>query len=123
MGVKHSVRREIMSRYIIADPSSNSGWSHLFLRDAVVFGRRQTVVAELQCRFIYDAQECTLLHLDIQEESVLSPASREDLWDLQDSLENANPDAIASPEEWGLTRSTQLPEWYECNDESGRINA
>jgi hypothetical protein len=44
-----------MTRYIIADPDSNSGWSHLFLRDAVVFGRLQTVVAELQCRFIYDA--------------------------------------------------------------------
>jgi hypothetical protein len=102
-----------MTRYIIADPDSNSGWSHLFLRDAVVFGRRQTVVAELQCRFIYDAQQGTLLHLDIVEENGLNPASQEDLWDLEDSLENANPDAIASPEEHGLTVSTQLPGWYE----------
>jgi hypothetical protein len=55
----------------------------------------------------------TLLHLDIEEENGLNPASQEDLWDLEDSLENANPDAIASPEEHGLTVSTQLPGWYE----------
>jgi hypothetical protein len=70
---------------------------------------------ELECRFVYDVQQGTLLHLDIVDNSGTSPASHAELWDLEDSLNNANPDAIARPQEWGLTVSTKLPGWCERN--------
>ena len=31
--------------------------------------------------------------------------------DVQDSLKNANEDALANPSVWGLTQSVELPEW------------
>jgi hypothetical protein len=104
-----------MAGYIIADPASNTGWSHLFEKRMPVAGKLCTVVIELECRFVYEVSERRLLHLDLLLESGTSAASEEDLWDLEDSLNHANPDAIDNPLDWGLTVSSNLPSWARCN--------
>ena len=99
------------ARYVISDPATNSGWTHLFERRKFVQGRLSDVVAELECRFVYDRSERKLLHLDVIEQGVVTPGSETDRCDLEDSLENANPDAIEYPRNSGLDVSSELPAW------------
>lgn len=99
------------ARYVISDPATNSGWAHLFERREVVRGKLSDVIRELECRFVYDRSERKLLHLDVIERGVVTAASEEDCCDLEDSLENANPDVIKEPQDQGLDVSNELPEW------------
>lgn len=95
-----------MSRYIIADSDTvpGSGWTHLFPE-----GRRDV---ERETRFVWDTDTEKLLHLDIRRNSKWQEAGRSEIEDLEDSLKNANEDALENPDNWGLTPSDELPEWF-----------
>lgn len=96
-----------MSRYVIADPEEGAGWSHIF-----VYGD-ETV--ERLCRFVYDTEEEMLVALEVGKgpfSGRYEAASTDEIADVEDSLKNANPDAIDNPDGWGLISSDELPEWY-----------
>lgn len=86
-------------------------WSH-------IFGAGKA--NERICRFVYDRQAERVIHLDI-ESGIKGwvPASEAERADLEDSLKNANEDALSSLEESGLEESNELPEWaYQAEVES-----
>ncbi len=99
-------------RYIIADPATNTGWTHLFERKIPISGRLSDAIVELECRFVYYVPEQRLLHLDVMEKGIAIPGSEDDLCDLEDSLNYANPDALRDPWEAGLDVRSQPPAWY-----------
>jgi hypothetical protein len=103
------------ARYVISDPSTNTGWTHLFERRERLRGRLSDVIRELECRFVYDRFQHKLLHLDVIEQGVVTTASEADRRDLEDSLEDANPDAIESPSDQGLDVSNELPAWCKLD--------
>jgi hypothetical protein len=105
------------ARYVISDPATNTGWTHLFERREFVRGQLSDVILELECRFVYDRTERKLLHLDVIEHGLVTPGSETDRCDLEDSLENANPYAIEDPQDAGLDVSNELPAWCESGSE------
>ena len=38
-------------------------------------------------------------------------ATKDQIADVQDSLQNANPEALEDPDDWSLTRSYEPPAW------------
>lgn len=92
-------------RYVIAD-NPGSLWGHIF-RDGE---------PEIMTRFVFDLEDRRLVAGGYQGGYSQSgpwwaDMSAEMLADLQDSLVNANPDALDNPEYWGLLSSDELPEW------------
>lgn len=80
-------------------------WGHLF--DA---GNKRETMTE----FVYDTEEETLLAVLIQHDAARDQwelASEYKRADLEDSLKNANPDALENPHEWDLDYTDELPEW------------
>jgi hypothetical protein len=98
-------------RYVIADQANNAGWTHLFERWSADSDETEPAVVELECRFVYDRHAGRLRHLDLFEAGTVRPGSDAEILDLEDSLENANPDALESPREAGLDESDRLPGW------------
>lgn len=92
-------------RYIIADPDQGCGWDHIFLE-----GGRDT---ERETRFVFDPETEKLLMADIRRDWKWRAASSDELADLEDSLLNANGDALEDPEDWALIASDDLPDWAE----------
>lgn len=92
-----------MPRYIIADPDLGMGWGHIFTEEDGVDRERIT-------RFIFDTETSSLIHVDVDRADRLTATAIE-IADLEDSLKNANPEALESPEEWGLIGSDSLPAW------------
>lgn len=91
-----------MSRYIIAGQEPGTFWGHIFV------GKR-----EVMTRFAYDAEDERLVGAQIQwnANGDFVDASREEMADLEDSLKNANPDALSAPHEWNLGVADVLPDW------------
>lgn len=79
------------------------GWSHFF-------GPGNT--NERSCRFVYNRQTESVTHLQI-EDGVRGwvSAGTAEMADLQDSLQNANDEALTAPDDWGLDALDDLPEW------------
>lgn len=97
-----------MPRYIIADPNSNAGWSHIF----EVFEPGGGIVhVERECRFVFDVKEFCLIHLDTLIDGRMVAASESDLLDLEDSLVHSNPHVIECPRDSGLSWRNRLPSW------------
>lgn len=94
-----------MSRYIIAhcDRDVGAGWGHIFSE-----GSREV---ERDTRFVWDCDAEKLIHLDIMRDNKWREASQDEILDLEDSLKNANPDALDNPDDWGLDASDDLPAW------------
>jgi hypothetical protein len=90
-------------RYIIADPDQGCGWDHIFEED----GRD----VERETRFVFDLEEDRLVTADIRRDWKWRAASAEELSDLQDSLVDANRDALDYPDEWALIEDDVLPDW------------
>jgi hypothetical protein len=103
-------RGGFMPRYIIADldAKGGGGWSHIF---EVFEPGRGVVHVERECRFVFDVDEFSLIHLDVLIDGRMVAASECDLLDVQDSLVHSNPGAIEDPETFGLTWGDRLPLW------------
>lgn len=97
-----------MPRYIVADPAQGMGWSHIFSEknDA---GR--DVERERMTRFVYDAELGSLIHLEIHQIGCMRDADAAETADVEDSLKNANSEALDDPAAWGLIVSDTLPDW------------
>lgn len=92
------------ARYIQTD---GSYWGHFFADNE----------PERASQFVYDTETESLVAVLIQVNR-----STEDYWvdatdiemqDLEDSLKNANPDALENPVEWGLDYTDTLPDWAQ----------
>lgn len=96
-----------MPRYIIAhcDRDLGAGWGHIFTEDD-----REV---ERDTRFVYDRDTEKLVHLDILRGNKWREASRAEIADLEDSLKNANEDALDNPGNWDLDEADELPQWAE----------
>jgi hypothetical protein len=108
-------RGGFMLRYIIANPDAKGGggWSHIF---EVFEPGRGVAHVERECRFVFEVDEFSLIHLDVRIEGRMVAASTCDLLDLQDSLLHSNPGFIEDPEGFGLTKSDRLPSWCAVTD-------
>ena len=89
-------------RYTIADENHDL-WGHLFDEDDGVIERH--------CRFVYDNEEEELARADIRVDHRWIRAGRHSLNDLEDSLKDANPEALEDPEAWNLGQSDEMPDW------------
>lgn len=92
-----------MPRYIIADPALGNGWGHIFSENGV---ERERIT-----RFVFDTDANSLIHVDIQRAAGERAANAAEIADLEDSLKNANSDALDDPDSWGLIASDALPAW------------
>ena len=63
------------------------------------------------CKFAYDLDEEELVAAQVKVNGAWEEAGRSVLNDLEDSLKDANPDALDDPEAYGLLASEELPEW------------
>lgn len=87
-------------RYIHGD------WTHLFGS-----GRREDIV-----RLVFDREEKSIVAMQIADgpfEGDFVDATAAQIEDVQDSLMNANPDALESPADFGLSRSYEMPAWSQ----------
>lgn len=90
---------DLTARYI------TGRWGHLFGPD----NKRETLT-----EFVYDTEEEQLVGVLIQYDAALDKwelASEHKRADLEDSLKNANPDALDNPHDWDLDYTDELPEW------------
>ncbi|MBR1158104.1 hypothetical protein [Bradyrhizobium elkanii] len=100
-----------MPTYIIADPDSSCGWTHIWNVHTRV---GDVVDVERPCRFVLDRVRVRLVHLDIEINGTMVPATAEEAEDLLDSLVNANPDVIDDPKSYGFQTSNRLPAWSKA---------
>lgn len=91
----------IQPSYIVADHEADegSGWEH-------DFGMGNVTV-----RFAYDLNTHDLVAASLLLAGLWKPASLVELRDLEDSLQNANADALDDPAGWGLIQTDTLPSW------------
>lgn len=88
-------------RYVISDD-----WGHIF----------DDHEGEVSTRIVYDTIDEKLVAAmvdsgDNKGGPLWTDASSLMIADLEDSLKNANDDALENPDRWGLTASDDLPEW------------
>jgi hypothetical protein len=98
-----------MPGYIIADPDSSSGWTHIW--NVQTRARGPIVEVERQCRFVLDRDRLRLVHVDVEIGGTMVRATSEETEDLRESLVNANPDVIDDPKSHGLQTTNRLPAW------------
>jgi hypothetical protein len=96
-----------MPRYVVADPALGRGWSHIFSERN---SEGKAVERERLTRFIYDTERQMLVQLDVDHQGLI-PADGVETADVEDSLKNANPEAIEDPDENGLIGTDELPDW------------
>lgn len=88
-------------RYIITE----GYWGH-------IFNEKQ---GEILTEWVYDTQEDQLIGARVANDRSDFPSWREatadELADLEDSVKNANSDALDNPENWGLTQTDELPDY------------
>jgi len=85
-------------------PYIHGAWTHLFGS-----GRQETTV-----HLVYGLKEERIVAMQIQDgpsSDNCVPASRAEIDDVEDSLKNANPEALENPEDYGLSRGYVLPVW------------
>lgn len=90
-------------------------WGHLFESDK----------DERMTRFVIDAQSHKVLRADIQASRAIGDSYREaelaELESLQQSLTSANPEVFATPEDFGLEWTEDLPNWVTCGFRTGDV--
>ncbi len=94
-------------RYIVTGPY----WGHIFDEEQ----------GEVLTEWVYDIVEEKLVGAMIADRGSLNlpkwhQAKQDELLDLEDSIKNANPDCIDNPEDWGLVRTNELPEFAQPSD-------
>ena len=94
-------------RYIVGE------WNHLFGP-----GKRET-----ETRICYDTESEQIVAAQIKDgpaDDDFVAANRWQIADLEDSLKNANPEAISNPDDFGLEFEDELPEWAITEPETQR---
>jgi hypothetical protein len=92
----------IMNAYRIQPPVYIHGtWTHLF-------GPGST---ETTLRILYDTTQGRLIAGQYQQNGRWLDLRQDDLADVEDSLKNANPEALERPAEFGLEVSSGMPSW------------
>ncbi len=89
-------------RYVIADADAMY-WGHLFDED----GKE----VERMCSFVYDTENEQLFSMRVQRDRDWELPTRDEMNDLEDSLKNANPEALDNPASFDLRTSDELPDW------------
>jgi hypothetical protein len=89
--------------YIVADEEADL-WGHLF-QDA------DGETRERNCRFVFDVEEETMIHVEVFQDNAWNTASEDERADVEDSLKNGNPEAIDVPFLLGLRVTNDLPDW------------
>lgn len=82
-------------------PYVHGNWNHLFGS-----GSKETTV-----RLVFDTQESRIVAMQITGWPYSQDASLAEILDVQDSLKNANPEALEQPGDYGLARAYVLPAW------------
>lgn len=96
-------------RYVVADPEvEGSGWTHIFRE-----GRRDV---ERDVRFVWDREKEEVVSLFVKRGGAWQNGSKDEIADLEDSLANANEEAIENPGGWGLQEMMRLPDWAAPED-------
>jgi hypothetical protein len=95
-----------MPTYIIADPDSSCGWTHIWNVHTSV---GDVVDVERPCRFVLDRVRVRLVHLDIEIDGTMVPATAEEAEDLLDSPVNANPDVMTIRSPTAFRRAIACP--------------
>lgn len=85
-------------RYLVSE-----GWGHLFGP-----GNHETIV-----RFVFDRAESRIIFMEYLEAGHWHAASSSNIAEVQDSLLNANSEALTTPDDYGCTNSDALPEWAQ----------
>jgi hypothetical protein len=86
----------------VIDPVWMSGeWSHLFVED----GRQ----VERQCDLVFDLKAMQVVEMNVQRDHRWEASTQIERDDVTDSLVNANPEAIADPEENGFDTAFERP--------------
>jgi len=100
-----------MARYVIADPDSEdgNGWMHIFDEDGAD--------KERLTRWAFDRNEGRIISADIRRGGKWREATSSEIDELEDSLKNANPEAVESPVDWDLAVSDDLPSWAVATSE------
>jgi hypothetical protein len=83
-------------RYVVADH-----WGHIF----------DDRSGEVMTRFAYDRAEGRMVHVQYQRDHAWHDGDAATVADVEDSLKNANPDAIVNPQDWDLEATDELPDW------------
>jgi len=92
------------SRYLVAD-----SWGHIF------YGTKESHVS-----FVFDRQVQRITHMTLDTTIGDNRAGRAEIADVEDSLLNANYEALEQPEEWGLEPVSELPTWALEQDRSSK---
>ena len=87
------------ARYIVGN------WSHPF-----------SGLSDRECRIVVECESSKIVAMQLRHsvEGWL-PARSADVADVQDSIQNANSEALDNPEEFGLQWANELPEWATSN--------
>lgn len=80
----------------------HGSWTHIFHDSG----------PDVETRIVYDRQAAKLVALDIKRATGWRKVSPVEFADVDDSIKNANEEALANPEEYGLEQSNTLPDWY-----------
>lgn len=95
-------------RYLVSE-----GWGHLFGP-----GNNETTV-----RFVFDREVHRIIMMEYQERGQWRRATAFDIADVQDSLLNANGEALDKPGEYDCSNSHDLPEWAKAANPSDTSGA
>lgn len=87
--------RTANDRYVFGD------WSHIFHANG----------ADVPLRFVFDRTTEKVVFMEIRRSRGWKPADHIEISDLEDSLKNANDDALDDPEEHGLKSANIVPSW------------
>jgi hypothetical protein len=79
----------------------HGSWTHIFHDSG----------PDVETRIVFDRQAEKLLALDIKRATGWRKASPVEFADVEDSIKNANKEALDDPEEFGLEQSDTLPDW------------
>jgi hypothetical protein len=97
--------------YIIADPDSSSGWTHIW--NEQTRAGDPVVDVERPCLFALERVRASV-HLGIEFDAPTCPETSEEAEGLLDGLVNANPDVIDDPKFYGFQTSNRLPGWSKA---------
>lgn len=68
-------------------------------------------------RLVYDREERRIIAMELKRRAGWEPANEMQIADVQDSLKNANPEAISAPDDYGLQQSQEPPAWCSPHPE------
>lgn len=99
-----SITTDVGSNHGISKKYIHGNWTHIFHDNG----------PDIVLRFAFDTDKQQILSMELQKSLGWTAASASEMLDVQDSLVNANEDALLNPGDWNLDESDALPEWAEA---------